>query len=95
MRFSALTCVYVRDCPGFYVGRFGEFGLFFGTKRHTYSAMETTKPYRLVLCIPPRLMADVERAASEHETSLSEYVRTALRARLAAERLREREADKS
>jgi metal-responsive CopG/Arc/MetJ family transcriptional regulator len=41
---------------------------------------------RLGLCIPPRLLADVEAAARASELSISEFVRMALRDRVAAER---------
>ena len=44
-----------------------------------------TNPRRIGLVLPPKLASDVERAAAAHETSLSEYVRDALRRRLASE----------
>ena len=47
---------------------------------------------RLAIVVTERLRADVERAANAREVSVSQFIRDTLRAQLAAERLREREA---
>ena len=53
--------------------------------------MSTLHSRMISLYVPPKLAAELERAVAEHETSLSEYIRSALRSQLAAERRAEEE----